>query len=71
MQLVRTLVLISPYLNDEDDREEDDAAGDHAGLDLLGGDGDDVCEVAEGPAHVGVVHTIPGNITNQLIFIYI
>ena len=34
MQLVSTLDLITHYLNDEDDREEDDAAGEDPSLDL-------------------------------------
>ena len=34
MQLVRTLVLISHYMNDENEREEDGAAGENTSLDL-------------------------------------
>ena len=46
-------------LDEEDGGDEDDKAGEDAGLDLLGGDEDDAGQVAEWPANKGVVYSIP------------
>jgi hypothetical protein len=50
---------LSKEEDDNDDRDENDDAGDDAHLDGFRVEGDDVGQLSEGVARVGVLHSIP------------